>query len=77
MNMNPKIKSLIADIIAGLIVYGFLSCGIVYFFGEDMDGKISFIVFFTIFMTIWEITGSRKLKAYMEKMNQKSKSNEI
>ena len=74
--MNPKTKKLISDILAGLIIYGFLSCVIVYFFGEDMDGKISFIVFFTVFMTIWEMTGSRKLKAYMEKMNAKSKSNE-
>jgi hypothetical protein len=74
--MNPKTKSLIADILAGLIVYGFLSCGIVYFFGEDMEGKVSFIVFFTIFMTIWEMTGSRKLKVFIEKMNTKSKRNE-
>ena len=74
--MNPKIKKLLSDILAGIIVYGFLSCVIVYFFGEDMDGKISFIVFFTVFMTIWEITGSRKLKAYMEKMNEKSDKHE-
>jgi hypothetical protein len=74
--MNPKSKKLMADILAGLIIYGFLSCVIVYFFGKDMEGKISFIIFFTIFMTIWEMTGSRKLKAYMEKMNAKSDNHE-
>lgn len=74
--MNPKTKKLLSDILAGLIIYGFLSCFIVYFFGEDMDGKISFIVFFTIFMTIWEITASRKFKAYMDKMNEKSHKHE-
>ncbi len=74
--MNPKSKKLMADILAGLIIYGFLSCVIVYFFRKDMEGKISFIIFFTIFMTIWEMTGSRKLKAYMEKMNAKSDNHE-
>ncbi|MFY8188192.1 MAG: hypothetical protein ACOVLC_09555 [Flavobacterium sp.] len=74
--MNPKSKKLMADILAGLIIYGFLSCVIVYFFGKDMEGKISFIIFFTIFMTIWEMTGSRKLKAYIEKMNEKSDKHE-
>lgn len=74
--MNPKTKKLLSDILAGLIVYGFLSCVIVYFFGDELEGKVSFIILFTIFMTIWEITGSRKLKDYMEKMNEKSDKHE-
>jgi hypothetical protein len=74
--MNPKLKKIFADILARLIVYGFLSCIIVYFVGDELDGKVSFIILFTIFMTIWDFTGSRKLNAYIEKMNEKSDKHE-
>lgn len=62
-------KEKIAHIAAGLIIYFIAGCIIVYVVDSDMENKWQFILFWTVFMTIFEMIALQPLRKWLVKRN--------
>lgn len=57
-------KKLIANILAGLIVYGIGALIILLIVGDSIQNNVGFIIFWAVFMTTAELTIFKSIRNY-------------
>ena len=57
-------KKLLANILAGLIVYGVGAIIILLIVGDSIQNNMGFIIFWAAFMTLAELTVFKKIRNY-------------
>lgn len=67
-------KKLIADILAGLIVYGVGALIILLIVGDSIQNNMGFIIFWAAFMTLAELTIFKRIRNYFS--HRKTKKEE-